>query len=147
MERDPLDTQEAIRLIVMKIRVTKLEAPGKDDGQELPVVHFSGTSRSMHSSWDPNANSVLEGKCSNLEYCLAADNENLRHCTPYTTGRSSMDNLEHLPWVSHRPIYRPHSRNSKMKINWHEFQRASLAQRRHTSWWYPLGSRCHWHLV
>ena len=88
MEREPLDTQEAIRIIVMKIRVTKLEAPGEDDGQDLPVVHFSGTSRSMHSSWDPNANSVLEGKCPNflLRYGVAADNENLRNCTPYATG-------------------------------------------------------------
>ena len=59
--RHPIDTQEAIRLIIMKIRVTRIEEPGKDDGQDLPVIHFSGTSRSMHSSWDPNANSLLEG--------------------------------------------------------------------------------------
>jgi hypothetical protein len=59
--RPPIITQEAIRLIVMKIRVTKLEKPGEDDGQELPVVRFSGTSRSMHSAWDPNANSKLRG--------------------------------------------------------------------------------------
>ena len=59
--RHPIDTQEAIRLIVMRIRVTKIEQPGRDDGQSLPVIHFSGTSRSVHSSWDPNANSLLEG--------------------------------------------------------------------------------------
>lgn len=58
----------------MKIRVTKLEAPCEDDGQDLPVVHFSGTSRSMHNLRDPNANSILEGKYSNSffldTYCL-----------------------------------------------------------------------------
>lgn len=59
--REPIDTQEAIRLIAMKVKVTKIEAPGEDDGQDLPVIHFSGTSRSMQSSWDPNANSLLEG--------------------------------------------------------------------------------------
>jgi len=48
----------------MKIRVTKLDAPGEGDGQDLPVVHFSGTSRSMHHPWDASANSVLEGKYS-----------------------------------------------------------------------------------
>jgi len=61
MQREPLDTQEAIRLIVLKIRVTKVAPPGEDDGQALPVVHFKGSSRSMHASWDPNANSTLRG--------------------------------------------------------------------------------------
>jgi len=59
--REPIDTQEAIRLIHMKLQVTKLAPPGEDDGQGLPVVHFKGTSRSMHASWDPNANSTLRG--------------------------------------------------------------------------------------
>lgn len=45
----------------MEIRVTKVEPPGPDDGQELPVVHFKGVSRSMHSNWDPNANSGIRG--------------------------------------------------------------------------------------
>lgn len=59
--RAPLDTEEAIRLITMGLAITKIEAPGKDDGQGLPVVHFSGQSRSMHASWDPNANSSIRG--------------------------------------------------------------------------------------
>ena len=45
----------------MEVRTTTIEAPGEDDGQELPVVHFRGTSRSMHASWDPNANSSIRG--------------------------------------------------------------------------------------
>jgi len=59
--RPPITTQEAIRLITMNLQIDRLEAPGKRDGQELPVVHFTGTSRSMHQSWDPNANSQLRG--------------------------------------------------------------------------------------
>ena len=26
-----------------------------------PIVHFKGMSRSMHSQWDPNANSSIRG--------------------------------------------------------------------------------------
>jgi hypothetical protein len=53
---------EATRLILMKIAVTKIEAPGPEDGQDLPVVHFSGVSRSLDDSWDENANSDLRGR-------------------------------------------------------------------------------------
>ncbi|KAL9111125.1 MAG: hypothetical protein Q9227_004388 [Pyrenula ochraceoflavens] len=59
--RPALDTVEAIRLIIMNIRVTKVEPPGEDDHQSYPVVHFRGSSRSMHASWDPNANSTIRG--------------------------------------------------------------------------------------
>lgn len=67
----------AIRLIRVKWHVTKIEAPdahdGNDDeddgldwrnfqGTRLPIVHFVGTSRSLHASWDPNANSKIRGK-------------------------------------------------------------------------------------
>jgi hypothetical protein len=45
----------------MEIRVTHTEEPGPDDSQALPVVHFEGTSRSMHTQWDPNADSNLRG--------------------------------------------------------------------------------------
>lgn len=66
-ERDrplkPIDTEEATRLITMKIQVTKIKAPGEDDGQQLPVVHFQGKSSSVRPSWDPNANSKIKGKC------------------------------------------------------------------------------------
>lgn len=61
--RKPIDVQEAIRLIEMKIQVTKIEAPGEEDGQRLPVVHFKGTSVATRPQWDPNANSKLKGLC------------------------------------------------------------------------------------
>lgn len=60
--RPALNTTEAIRLITMEIRATKSEPPGPDDGQELPVIHFEGVSKSsMNTSWDPNANSTISG--------------------------------------------------------------------------------------
>ncbi|OJD34844.1 f-box domain-containing protein [Diplodia corticola] len=59
--REPITTPEAIRFITLNLRVRRIEAPGPGDGQELPIVHFVGTSRSMHSSWDPNANSKIRG--------------------------------------------------------------------------------------
>lgn len=66
----------AIRLIRVKWHVTKIEQPtdGNDDDEEegldwsnfqgtrLPIVHFAGTSRSLHASWDPNANSKIRGE-------------------------------------------------------------------------------------
>ena len=61
--RRPIDTQEAIRLITMKLQVTKIAAPGEEDGQRLPVVHFRGTSASNRPHWDPNANSKIKGEC------------------------------------------------------------------------------------
>ena len=60
--RRPIDTEEATRLITMKIQVTKVEAPGEDDGQQLPVVHFQGKSSSIRPSWDPNAHSKIKGR-------------------------------------------------------------------------------------
>ena len=59
--RAPIDTTEAIRLIIMEITVDRISEPEENDGKELPVVHFRGTSRSMHSQWDPNANSNIKG--------------------------------------------------------------------------------------
>ena len=59
--RSPIYKEEATRLITMKIQATKIEAPGEDDGQDLPVVHFQGTSSSIRPSWDPNANSKIKG--------------------------------------------------------------------------------------
>ncbi|KAI7114769.1 hypothetical protein KC352_g34548 [Hortaea werneckii] len=81
--REPIDTEEAIRLIKIKLQVTKIEpagsvsedddaewvSPAGADGQapscplekRLPVVHFRGRSRSLHASWDPNANSAIRG--------------------------------------------------------------------------------------
>ena len=59
--REPINTDEATRLITMKLQATKIEAPGEDDGQKLPVVHFQGKSSSIRPSWDPNANSKIKG--------------------------------------------------------------------------------------
>lgn len=60
--RIPLYTEEAIRLIIMKLKVTKIEAPGRFDNPSLPIVHFSGSSRSLDALWDPNANSRIKGR-------------------------------------------------------------------------------------
>ncbi|OTB03725.1 hypothetical protein M426DRAFT_41640, partial [Hypoxylon sp. CI-4A] len=59
--RHEIDVGEATRLILMRIRVTRVEPPGPDDGQDLPVVHFEGVSRSLDDSYDENANSDLRG--------------------------------------------------------------------------------------
>ncbi|KAI0132050.1 hypothetical protein BJ170DRAFT_229096 [Xylariales sp. AK1849] len=59
--RRAIDYGEATRLILMKVTVTKIEPPGPEDGQALPVVHFKGVSRSLDDSWDENANSDLRG--------------------------------------------------------------------------------------
>ena len=60
--RGPIFKQEAVRLIVMKLRITKIQPPGEEDGQRLPVVHFKGTSSSLRPTWDPNAHSKIKGK-------------------------------------------------------------------------------------
>ncbi len=56
--RPSLDIGEATRLILMKIHVSRIEPPGPEDGQALPVVHFKGTSRSLDGE---SANSDLRG--------------------------------------------------------------------------------------
>lgn len=60
--RPALSVGEATRLIVMRIHVSSIEAPGPDDGKDLPVVHFEGVSRSLDETWDDNANSDIRGK-------------------------------------------------------------------------------------
>ena len=59
--RPPLDTEEAIRMIVMNIKITRMEDPGPNDGQALPVVHFAGCSRPRYAHWDPNASAHVKG--------------------------------------------------------------------------------------
>ncbi|KAL8716983.1 MAG: hypothetical protein Q9225_005733 [Loekoesia sp. 1 TL-2023] len=59
--RPPIDTEEAIRFIVVKLHATSIEQPGEDDGKELPIVHFKGTSSSALPPVDPNANSKIRG--------------------------------------------------------------------------------------
>jgi hypothetical protein len=60
--RPAIQTEEATRLILMKIHVTNIEPPGPNDGQDLPVVHFRGFSRALDGAWDENANSDLKGE-------------------------------------------------------------------------------------
>ncbi|KAL8957905.1 MAG: hypothetical protein Q9183_005943, partial [Haloplaca sp. 2 TL-2023] len=59
--RPAIDTEEAIRFIVVELEVTEIEQPGVCDGQSLPVVHFSGRSTSALPPVDPNANSKIRG--------------------------------------------------------------------------------------
>ena len=60
--RHPLGSEEAFRLIEMKIKITKIEPPSEDDGQALPIVRFKGTSAAVRPAWDPHAVSVIRGK-------------------------------------------------------------------------------------
>ncbi|KAF4975139.1 hypothetical protein FZEAL_8038 [Fusarium zealandicum] len=59
--RPALDVGEATRLIMLRIHVTEILPAGPDDGQDLPVVHFRGVSRSLDDSFDDNANSNIQG--------------------------------------------------------------------------------------
>jgi hypothetical protein len=59
--RDALNTDEAIRHIVMDLRITDVTAPGPFDDPTLPIVHFKGVSKSIDALWDPNANSGIRG--------------------------------------------------------------------------------------
>lgn len=69
-ERDPITTREAFRLIRLQLRVKAIEEPGEEDGKDLPVVHFEGTSRSTFMAWDPNANSKIKGMFQNKHELL-----------------------------------------------------------------------------
>lgn len=73
LPRPALDEGEATRLIIMKVHVTKIEPPGPEDGQSLPVVYFEGFSRSLDSSWDENANSDLRGEVTVKGTCCCDD--------------------------------------------------------------------------
>ena len=70
--RPALDTEEALRLLTMRIVATKIERPGEEDGQDLPIVHFKGTASSIRPSWDPNANSKIRGKL-HIHHSLNSD--------------------------------------------------------------------------
>ncbi|KAF2735851.1 hypothetical protein EJ04DRAFT_464060 [Polyplosphaeria fusca] len=59
--REPINTEEAIRHITMRLKVDRVEPAGQFDNQSLPIVHFSGVSRSIDMAWDPNANSRIRG--------------------------------------------------------------------------------------
>lgn len=45
LPRPALTVGEATRLWYLKLVVTQIEPPGPEDGQELPVVYFTGHSR------------------------------------------------------------------------------------------------------
>lgn len=59
--RETLNTEEAIRHIIMDLKVCDVIAPGPSDNPSLPVVEFIGKSRSVDAHWDPNANSKIRG--------------------------------------------------------------------------------------
>ena len=61
--RPPLDTGEAVRGLVMTLEVVRVVPPGPNDGKDLPVVHFHGTTRASQDA-DPNATSRLTGQSS-----------------------------------------------------------------------------------
>ena len=62
LPRPPLDTEEATRLITMRIQITDIKLPGPEEGQGLPIVHFKGTSSSVRPSWDADAHSEIRGE-------------------------------------------------------------------------------------
>ena len=61
-DREPCRDIEAIRMIVLKLRVNKIVEPDAEDHPDFPVVHFSGMSRSAHMMFDPNTNSRIRGR-------------------------------------------------------------------------------------
>lgn len=67
--REPIYADEAIRLISMKLHVTKIEHEARTSSalgssSRLPTVYFEGRSRSMDRIHDPNANSRIRGTVS-----------------------------------------------------------------------------------
>ena len=59
--RAPVEAEEAVIAIRMKLRVTKIEAPAKEDRQDLPVVHFRGSSALLPPHGDPTTGSAIRG--------------------------------------------------------------------------------------
>jgi hypothetical protein len=127
-----LSVLTAIRLIRVKWHVTKIEPADAHDndaddetggdgldwsnfqGERLPIVHFAGTSRSLHASWDPNANSKIRGECNNplTEEDYRAETDNgTRHRAPNARRPDPLDDLLHLP------------------------RRRAMALRRRAGWW------------
>ncbi|KAI1119408.1 hypothetical protein F5Y14DRAFT_395180 [Nemania sp. NC0429] len=58
--RPSINVGQATRPIVMRMYVTSIEKPGPEDGQDLPVVHFKGFSKSLDQT-DENADSDFRG--------------------------------------------------------------------------------------
>jgi hypothetical protein len=59
--RAPLDAGQATRLILMRVRATRVCPPGPDDHPDHPVTHFVGFSRALDASWDDTGRSDLRG--------------------------------------------------------------------------------------
>jgi hypothetical protein len=59
--RPPLNAGQATRLILMRMRVAKVEPPGPGDHPDHPVTHFKGFSRALDGSWDDNADADIRG--------------------------------------------------------------------------------------
>lgn len=59
--RPPLDAIQATRLILMRLRVTKVEPAGAGDNPDYPVTYFAGFSRALDGAWDDNAQSDIRG--------------------------------------------------------------------------------------
>ncbi|KAL9607027.1 MAG: hypothetical protein Q9167_008019 [Letrouitia subvulpina] len=59
--RPPIETEEEIRFIIMKVYVTGLSPPGDEDGKALPVAHFRGTAKLVPPFGDENDDSKLRG--------------------------------------------------------------------------------------
>ncbi|KAJ4349641.1 uncharacterized protein N0V89_008258 [Didymosphaeria variabile] len=57
----PITMEEAVRHIMMQLEVTAVTAPGNNDDQTMPVVHFSGKARAVDTNMDANANSSIRG--------------------------------------------------------------------------------------
>lgn len=60
--RPPLNVGEAARIIVLKLHVTAVEAPGEDDHPDWPVVHYAGESRSLDERVGESTTSGIRGK-------------------------------------------------------------------------------------
>jgi hypothetical protein len=97
--RPPLTADEAIRHIMMDIKVTEVNPPGPFDNPALPVVHFAGKSRSIEASWDPNANSRIKGSWRPLTRRESA------HANPNPTGTVSLTPEGEVRWQTISVFY------------------------------------------
>ncbi|KAK4244563.1 hypothetical protein C7999DRAFT_35078 [Corynascus novoguineensis] len=59
--RPPLAIRQATRLILMRIRVDKVEPPSAGDHPDHPVTYFRGFSRALDGAWDDNAQADIRG--------------------------------------------------------------------------------------
>ncbi|KAL8798647.1 MAG: hypothetical protein Q9182_006494 [Xanthomendoza sp. 2 TL-2023] len=59
--RPAIDTEDAIRFITVKLQVSKIEKPGRFNGQALPAVQFKGSSHSALSPVGFHAHSKIRG--------------------------------------------------------------------------------------